>query len=88
MIIFIVPLARTRVCYYAPSYVSFFSRYLTDDDLVTLLEGVVRNLKVKWCGSLADTARDIVMGSVAGAVPSAVVTSLTNWDTSQVSADT
>jgi hypothetical protein len=62
--------------------------HLTNDDLVALLEGVSRDLKVQWCGSLANTSRDIVVRTVAGAVPSTVVTSLTNWDASQVSADT
>ena len=61
---------------------------LTNDNLVALLEGVGRDLEVQWCGTLADTSRDIVVGTVARAVPSTIVTSLTNWDASQVSADT
>jgi hypothetical protein len=66
----------------------YFLIYLTNDDLVALLERVGRDLEVQWCGSLTDTSRDIVVGTVARAVPSTIVTSLTNWDASQVSADT
>lgn len=65
-----------------------FLIYLTNDNLVALLERVGRDLEVQWCGSLTDTSRDIVVGTVARAVPSTIVTSLSNWDASQVSADT
>jgi hypothetical protein len=66
---------------------SFFLS-LTNDDLVALLEGIGRDLQVERCGSLADTAGNVIMGSVARAVPTSEITSLANGDTSQVGADT
>jgi hypothetical protein len=61
---------------------------LTDDEDLFLGEVVLRNLEVQRSGALADTARDIVVGAVAGAEPAAVVTGLTDGHTTQVGADT
>ncbi len=46
------------------------------------------NLEVQGSGTLADTARDVVVGAVAGAEPAAVVTGLADGHTTQVGADT
>lgn len=60
---------------------------LTNDDLV-FLKDIGGDLQVEGCWSLANTARDVVVRSVARAVPTAKVSSLANGDTSQVGADT
>lgn len=46
------------------------------------------NLEVQGSRTLADAARDVVVGAVAGAEPAAVVTGLTDGHTTQVGADT
>lgn len=61
---------------------------LTDDKLVFLGEVVFWDLKVERSRSLAYTSGDVVVGTVAGAEPATVVTSLTNGDTTQMGADT
>lgn len=61
---------------------------LTDDDLALLGEAVLGNLKVERSGTLADTAGDVVVGTVAGAEPTAEVASLADGDTTKVGADT
>lgn len=61
---------------------------LTNDNLALLGEVVLGNLEVERGRSLSYTARDIVVGSVAGAEPATKVTSLANGDTSKMGADT
>lgn len=61
---------------------------LTDNQGLLLGEAVDGNLQVQRGGALANTAGDIVVGTVAGAEPAAVVTGLTDGDTTQVGADT
>lgn len=63
-------------------------RRLTNDKLALLGEFVCGNLEVERGGTLSYTAGDIVVRTVARAEPTAVVTGLTNGDTSQVGADT
>jgi hypothetical protein len=61
---------------------------LTDNQGLILGEAVGGNLQVQRGGALANTAGDIVVRTVAGAEPAAVVTGLTDGDTTQVGADT
>ena len=61
---------------------------LTNDHLVIFGEVVLGYLKVERCRSLSYAARDIVVGTVAGAEPAAEVTGLANGDTSKMGADT
>ncbi len=63
------------------------ARELTDNDLALLGEVVRRNLEVEGGGSLSYAARDVVVGSVAGAEPAAKVAGLTDGHTTEVSAD-
>ncbi len=67
---------------------SYSSRLLTNDQLVLLGELVLRNLEVERRGSFSDTPRDIVVGAVARAEPTAEITSLADRNTTQVCADT
>jgi len=60
---------------------------LTNDELI-FSKAVLRNFQVERSRSLTDTTRDIVVRTVAWAVPTTVVTRFTDWDTTQVSADT
>jgi len=64
-----------------------YTNRLTNHYLAILGEVVLRNLKVKRGGSLSYTARDVVVGTMAGAEPAAEVTSLTDRDTTKVGAD-
>ena len=60
---------------------------LTDNDLLLLVvERVLWDFQVKRSGTTADTAGNVVVGTVAGAEPSTVVTRLADRDTTQVSA--
>lgn len=61
---------------------------LTDDQLAILGEIVLGNLEVERGRTLPYSAGDIVVRTVARAEPTAVVTGLTNGDTTQVGADT
>ena len=62
---------------------------LTDDELSLLIsEAVLGNLQIQRSGSTADTSRDIVVRSVAWAVPASVVSCLADRHTSEMSADT
>ena len=61
---------------------------LTDDDLALLREVVLGNLEVERGGSLSYTARDVVVGSVAGAEPAAEVAGLADGHTTEMGADT
>jgi hypothetical protein len=61
---------------------------LTDDQLAVLGEVVFGNLEVEGGGTFSYSARDIVVRTVAGAEPAAIVSSLTNGDTTQMGADT
>lgn len=71
------------------AYLCMLYLSLTDDNLLlVVVERVLGDLEVKGGGALADTSRDVVVGSVAGAEPTTVVTSLTDGDASKVSADT
>lgn len=61
---------------------------LTDNEGLILREVVLGNLEVQRGGALADTARDVVVRTVAGAEPAAVVAGLADGHTTQVGADT
>ena len=61
--------------------------HLSDNEAVLGGEVVCRDLEVKRCGTLSDTAGDIVVRTVARAEPSTKVTSLTDGDTSKMCAD-
>lgn len=61
---------------------------LTDHKGLVLGEAVLRNLQVQRSGAPSYAARDVVVRTVARAEPAAVVTGLTDRDTTQVSADT
>lgn len=61
---------------------------LTDDEGVLGGEVVLGNLEVQGSGSLSYTAGDVVVRTVAGAEPAAIVTGFTDGDTTKVSADT
>lgn len=65
-----------------------FEIRLTDNQGLILGEAVGGNLQVQRGRAPANTAGDIVVGTVAGAEPAAVVTGLTDGDTTQVGADT
>ena len=79
--------------------VSFFTQHykvetvgddkaLTDNDGVLLGEFVSGNLEVQGGRTLANTARNVVMRTVARAEPATKVTGLTDGHTTQVGADT
>jgi len=81
------------------SMVSFFTQHykvemvgddkaLTDNDGVLLGEFVSGNLEVQGGGTLANTARNVVMRTVARAEPATKVTGLADGHTTQVGADT
>lgn len=61
---------------------------LTDNKGLVLGEVVRGNLQVQRGRTPANATGDIVVGTVAGAEPAAVVTGLTDGDTTQVGADT
>ncbi len=60
---------------------------LTDNQLAVVGEVVRRDLEVEGRGSFADAARDVVVGTVAGAEPAAVVAGLADGHAAQVCAD-
>lgn len=61
---------------------------LTDDKQVLSGEVVLRDLEVQGSRALVYTAGDIVVGAVARAEPTTVVTGFTDGDTTKVGADT
>lgn len=61
---------------------------LSDNQGLILGEAVGGNLQVQRGRAPPNTAGDIVVGTVAGAEPAAVVTGLADGDTTQVGADT
>lgn len=61
---------------------------LTDNQLALLGEIVGRDFEVQRGGSLSYTAGDVVVRTVAGAEPAAVVAGLANGDTTKMGADT
>lgn len=61
---------------------------LTDDEGFFVRELVCGDLEVQWGRTLANTTGNVVVRTVAGAEPTAKVTSLTNRDATKVSADT
>jgi hypothetical protein len=60
---------------------------LTNDDLALLGEVVGGDLEVERGGSLSYAARDVVVGSVAGAEPAAKVAGLADGHTTEMGAD-
>jgi hypothetical protein len=66
----------------------FWMGCLTDDEGLLLGELVLGYLEVQGSGTLADTAGDIVVRTVARAEPAAVFTGLADGHTTQVGADT
>ena len=60
---------------------------LADNQLAVVGEVVRRDLEVEGRGSFADAARDVVVGTVAGAEPAAVVAGLADGHAAQVCAD-
>lgn len=82
------PLCHCRIhtTFSLPSFAA--SPCLTDDQLGLLGEVVFGDLEVERGGALAYTSGDIVVGTVAGAEPATEVTSLADWHTTQMRADT
>lgn len=62
--------------------------HLTNNQLVLLWEVVFGDLEVQRSRSFPDAARDIVVGAVAGAEPTAVVAGLADGHATQMCADT
>lgn len=60
---------------------------LTNDEVVAI-ELVLWNLEVKRSRALSDSARNVIVRTVAWAEPAAKIASLTNRDTTQVGANT
>lgn len=60
--------------------------WLTNDEEATISERMCWYLKVEGCGSLTDTSRCIIMGSMAGTVVSTIITSVGNGYTTEMSA--
>lgn len=60
---------------------------LTNHQLAVVSERVLWNLEVERGGSFPDAARDVVVGSVAGAEPTAVVARLADGYASEMCAD-
>lgn len=81
---------REREKNYSPCllsvHVQLFHR-LTNDQLVLLGEVVFGDLEVEGSGSSPDAAGDVVVGTVARAEPSTVVTGLANGHATQMCAD-
>ena len=71
----------------SPNSLVVDTHVLTNDELAVLGEIVFRNLKVQRCRSFSYTAGDIVVGTVAGAKPTAVVARFADGDTTQMGAD-
>lgn len=62
---------------------------LTDDHFLTIfLEFVSWNFQVQWSWTLSNSTGDIVVRTVTWAEPTTKITRFTNWNTTQVSADT
>lgn len=61
---------------------------LTNDNLAVFREVILRHLEVEWCRSLSYAARNVVMGTVAGAEPAAEIAGLADGNASKMSADT
>lgn len=61
---------------------------LTDDEGVFVRELVGGDLEIQGSRTLANTAGDVVVGAVAGAEPTAKVSSFADGDTAEMSADT
>ena len=83
-------LLLTQTAPFNPLFPRYFTcaRELTNNNLALLREVVLRNLKVERGGSLSYAARDVVVGSVAGAEPAAEVASLADRHTTEMSANT
>ena len=62
--------------------------HLTDNQLAIVGEVVGGDLEVQRGGSFPDAARDVVVGTVAGAEPAAVVAGLADGHATQMCADT
>ena len=61
--------------------------HLTNDKLLLIVvESVLGDLQVERSGTSSNSTRDIVMGTVTGAEPSSVISSLSNRYTTQVGA--
>lgn len=60
---------------------------LTDDQHTLLGKVVGRDLEIERGRSLSYPARDVVVGAVAGAEPTAIVAGLSNGYTTQMGAD-
>ena len=71
-----------------PPSLFYTSNRLTNHHLAVLGEIVLGNLEVERRRSLSYAARDVVVGSVAGAEPAAKVAGLADGDTSEMGADT
>ena len=52
---------------------------LTDQQIRVARELVGRDLEVERRRALADAARDVVVGAVAGAEPASIITGVGNW---------
>lgn len=63
-------------------------RLLTDQYVVVIKEAVNRDFEVKGSRAFANTARGVVVGTVARAEPAVVITRVGDGHTAQVSADT
>ena len=61
---------------------------LTNENFGILQKLVRWHFKVEWGWSLTDTARDIVVRSVAWAEPAVEIPGIVEWDTPQVGTDT
>jgi hypothetical protein len=67
---------------FEPSFYNVHRGSLTDDYLALLGELVCGHFEVERCGALSYAARDVVVGTVAGAEPAAEVAGLANGDAS------
>ena len=72
----------------SPSPYSYNMFPSTNDQLVVLGELILWNLEVERRRPSPYAAGDVVVGTVAGTEPTAVVTGLANRDTTEVGADT
>jgi hypothetical protein len=72
----------------SPLYFTVANSALTDNHLAVLREIICRNLEVEGRRTLSYAARNVVVGSVAGAEPAAKVAGLANGHTSKMGADT
>ena len=72
---------RTRIA------ISLPNRSMYNDQLAVLGEFVYGDLEVQGSGAFPYTAGDVVVRTVAGAEPSAVIASLADGDTTKMRAD-